>query len=79
MVKIVGAFLAQRQPFCRFATFPLTGESPVCPPARIVRLFTLKDLIGDQISIERPREHTWVLPYNVKEKYAKNSYVGDIA
>ena len=33
MVKIVGAFLAQRQPFCRFATFPLTGESPVCPPA----------------------------------------------
>ena len=28
----VGAFLAQRQPFCHFVTFPLIGESPMCPP-----------------------------------------------
>ena len=28
----VGAFLAQRQPFFHFVTFPLIGESPMCPP-----------------------------------------------
>ena len=34
MINTVGAFLAQRQPFCRYATFPLIGESPVCPPGK---------------------------------------------
>ena len=51
----------------------------MCPPERTVRLFTLKDLIQYQILIERPREHTWVLPYNVKEKYAIIFLVDDIA
>ena len=47
MVKIVGAFLAQRQTFCRFATFPLTGESPVCPPAgRSVKVCILNQSLG---------------------------------
>ena len=35
---------------------------PACPPVRTVHLFTLKDLIGHQILIERPRAHTWVIP-----------------
>ena len=33
-------------------------------PVRTVQMFTLKDLIGYHIFIERPREHTWVLPYS---------------
>ena len=33
-------------------------------PMRTVQLFTLKDLLGYHIFIERPWEHTWVLPYS---------------
>ena len=40
------------------------------PPHSTICLFTQKNLIGHQILIERPREHTQVLPYNIKEKYA---------
>ena len=38
-ITFVGAFLAQRQPFCRFATFPLTGESH-CTPAETMCVIT---------------------------------------